>query len=401
MLNPKYFGYYLVFLANIISLMLGLWDFDFGDYTSQIQNLLSGQWLLENGNVIHRYPPLTAILYATFIKICFSKQIGVFLLHNIFCFFILFFSDKIIHRFVPNLNNKAHFFKALIILNPFMYSFVIRGVNSELLFIFMNLAVLSILIKDQFDFKFNNKKSLFYLFLLIGLSMLTRTQGLALLLTVILALFIKKSFKNIAIVILGTFITILPWQTYIHFNNNQSKNPFISSGGLNSFRDGLTLNNKSFRKKITMPNSVKEFSDAFYHKYYVEKNYDVTEKEYVVKNLMDNPKLFFDLFFFKLKRCFYGTDSQNPKVELFNLILVSIFSIFNVFVLFNLKKSGAEFKFIYLLSLFYLMLTIGMSMVVLSILRYQIPVFILILILNLIFIFNHKKRYFQPIELPS
>lgn len=210
MFQKKYLIYYLTILVNFITFIFGFWDFDFGDYSVQINNLLSGKFLIDHGKPILRYPPLTSILYAIIIKCSFNIKVGIFLLHNILSLLILYIGDKIINIFIQISNQKIQLIKLIIILNPFLYSFVLRGVNSELLFILINLLVLLILIRISSNSDSTQKLLLFSLSILLGLSILTRTQGFALMLTIFTYFVVKRKFKSIIFILIFTTITILP-----------------------------------------------------------------------------------------------------------------------------------------------------------------------------------------------
>lgn len=164
---------------------------------------------------------------------------------------------------------------------------------------------------------------------------------------------------------------------------------------MSSFRDGLTFNNKKFRNSIKLPEKIEIFSNDFYNQYYNGNRSDISETEFVIQRMKNNPKLLVELIIFKGLRCFYGTDSQNPKIEVLNAVIISIFVLFNLFLFFKLKHMNIEITFLFHILMLYFILTMGMSIIALSILRYQIPVFILILVLDLIFILNYRSLFLK------
>ena len=384
-------SYFIVVFVNMITLKLGFWDFDFGDYSVQMKNLLSGHFFLDKGQIIHRYPPLTSLLYAIFIKIFHSKILSIFIFHNLLAILVLFFGKKIINLFVKTESFFLGNLDILLILNPFVYSFVLRGVNSELIFIFFNMFVLYYSIK-LCTFKIRLNKHIFIIALVIGLAILTRSQGIALLISTSVFLFVFKKYKSSVLILLYSILTILPWQIYLESKDHFKFNTIISSGGLYSFRDGLTFNNKTFRTKIKLPDEIEDFSSEFYKRYYLEKNQTNSEYKFTVTRFQQSPSLLIKLVIFKFSRCFYGTDSQNEKIELINKFIVSFFILFNLYIFFNLNNMSNDYKYIFLLLIFYLIMTVLMSVLALSILRYQIPVFVLILTLDLAFLSNHYGK---------
>lgn len=365
---------------------LGYIDCDFGDYAIQINNLLENNSFLKNGTILNRYPPVTSIIYwfsLTSLK-WLSKNYAILIIHLVFALGIQLQFNYILNNW--GYNREKNLFKtairSIVIFNPYIFSFMMRGANSELIFI--NFCLFAFICILKIKSKPTEKLHYFLLGTTIGLAMLTRSQGYALMISSLAAIAMLKFNYRFFISLLLIAAVIFPWQNF----NAKYSNSFITSGIIPSFRDGLTYNNKKFRKPLPLPSSVDTFSRIFYKKYYSDvKQYHVqpkeTELKFVFSYLKEHPNTAIELFLFKLARCFYGTDSHNRKFELINVLQISILLI----VFFTAKNYLTRNQLSYNLLLSWLaiktILTICMSILALSILRYQAPLipFLLIIIL--------------------
>ncbi|MCD6064046.1 MAG: hypothetical protein K0R82_1957 [Flavipsychrobacter sp.] len=369
----KYVNYILIATALATLYFIGIWDTDLGDYTKQINQLSATGTLIVNGQLNNRYPPVTSFVYFTAFKIFgfAGKAVAILLLHTAFALLIqLGFELLLKHYGYKASTLLKQLATTIVIFNPFILSFMVRGVNSELIFICCSLFAL------WFALRNNKVSNLLAAGLLTGIAILTRMQGLALLLSICLLVFLShRKLVQPALFLLAAILTIAPWQ-YI---NSKYGSGFIASGGLPGFRDGLSFNNKKYREPIDLPNKVAVLSDSFYHIYYTLKeraHVEPAEDEisFVKKYLSDNPGTGVALFWLKLKRSFYGTDSQNHKIELVNRLLVGTILLGSLISgILLLRKRSKPYNLLLLWILIYSCLTMGMSIIALSILRYQAP----------------------------
>lgn len=381
----------IIFVTGLF--ILDLHESDLGDYKVQLQNLIQNGSLFFKGVLIDRYPPITALIYYPFLKLdpLISFHLTILVLHLFFLLIIIKIEKKILVLFNVDVNNiKIKLLISLIVFNPYMIFLLAKGVNSELIYIIFSSS--SIYVTFAY-FKLKNIKYLIYLGLFIGLGLLTRTQAMALLIVILIfLLYYKIPVKRILIVCLMMTLIILPWQYLVLRNSNS----FLSTGGLPSFRDGFTFNNKGHRDKIELPEYVEKFSNEFYLEFYVKKQniecYDCkSEVEFVINKLYRDPKLFFELFWFKLSRTIFGTDTQNKNMELLNKIIVfPFYLIFLLSFIYDVKYRNLSIFIFRLFVLIYLCLITGMSLIGLSILRYQTVVFPSMITVLIISIYSPK-----------
>lgn len=392
----KYIDIIIISVVSIFYYLLyffGFWDFDFGDYQKQISNILNfGSLIDSQGFLIDRYPPTTSLLYGFLIRLLKNKFIAIFLIHLFISLLIWFLVVRII--LINNIDcgiekvNKIKIISVLVLFNPYVMSFVLRGVNSELLYI-----LLSLISFYSFLLYINNKRIifLFLFFFQLSLMFLTRLQAFSFFFAFYFILNNKLSFKlNIFKFIIPFCTMLLPilfWQFHIE---KKSANPnFISSGGLNSFRDGLSFNHKSMRHKLDLPESVDSLSNEFNRIYYLRiiSNNNQNEVKFILNKFMSQPMLMVKVYFFKFFRSLYGVDSQNNKIETFNLFFV--FALAITFAYFRQKDKNMDNLNIFLLRfiIFYFLFLMLMSTLVLSIMRYQIVIlpFVIIYLLSVYF----------------
>lgn len=374
----------------------GKYDYDLGDYRVQTEDLLQFNQFQTRDSISNRYPPVTSLMYYGFIKATspapFSKTI--LLLHFVLAVGIQLQFNLLLSRLGYNKENNwlKNLLTSLVIFNPFIVSFILRGANSELLYINLSFTILILLL--QF-IKKQQTLQLLLLGLLMGICILTRTQAYAILIATVFILLRNRVRLGILLFLLPIVVVITPWQ---RFNASFSKT-FISSGLTPSFRDGLSFNNKPHRTPIALPASVDSFSRKFYEIYYIQQEdleipQPITEKEWVANYLLEHPKTAVDLAILKFFRCFYGTDSQSTFYETLNKwMMFSIMTAFFLSLWYVRKSSAWHANYLYWMSIVFI-LNLGMSMIALSILRYQAPLLPYLFILILLAI---DKR-FRPIS---
>lgn len=385
----------LVILFTVLY-FTGKYDHDLGDYKAQTEDLLSYNRFQTRDSVSNRYPPVTSLVYAGFIKATspapFSKTI--LLLHFLLAIGIQLQFNKLLTKLGYNKENKwlKNLLRSVVIFNPFILSFIIRGANSELIFINFSLGILLLLLHFR---KEQKMQTLLLLGLLLGLSILTRTQSYALFIATAFVLFRYRVRPGYLLILLPIIGVITPWQTF----NARFSNSFISSGLTPSFRDGLSFNNKPHRTPISLPATVDTLSRKFYELYYIQQEdleiaQPKTEKQWVIDYLMEHPKTAIDLATVKFFRCFYGTDAQSPLIEKINKWMIgSIMALFFLSLWYIRNSRFWDTDYIQWMFIVCI-LNVGMSMMALSILRYQAPLLPYLFIVILLAI----DKKFRPIS---
>lgn len=391
-----YINYLLLILLIGLLYVTGKYDYDLGDYRVQTENLLQYDSFLKQDSIRNRYPPVTSLVYYGFIKSTSPAPLSntILILHLLLAAGIQFVFNKLLTLFGYNKENnllKAAL-RSVVILNPFILSFVIRGANSELLYILFSLSALWFLLSYRKD---KHSISILLTGIGIGLAILTRTQGYTLFLaSAILLLYFNARWKLLYMLI-PVLVLVGTWQQF----NARYSDSFISTGVTPSFRDGLSFNNKPHRTPMPIPASVDSFSRKFYELYYIQLEdkgipQPKTEREWVTDYLIAHPGTAVDLAMLKFFRCFYGTDSQNQTYERINKILIGAIMLtflLSIWYLIRIRQWNGPY-------LFWIStvcaLNVGMSMMALSILRYQAPLLPYLFIVILLAI---DKR-FRPIS---
>ncbi len=214
--------------------------------------------------------------------------------------------------------------------------------------------------------------------ILAGFAMLIRpiAIGMGLILFVILLIIdtkrpmILRFFLGLAI-LFGSFLAILPWEVWAYQHTNQVV--LLSTGSVPSIRDGLTfaVETKNYRQNIAIPADVVHLQNEF-----VAENASMNSVREVIgtikKHLIQEPLPVIKLFLIKSARSWYGTDSGNMESTIIAIQLVYLVVILfsTVFVWHNRSTLPGLLLFVWgFVFYFWLMTTM-----VLSILRYMVPV---------------------------
>ena len=152
----------------------------------------------------------------------------------------------------------------------------------------------------------------------------------------------------VLVLLLVNGLTLAPWQAFLAVQAPEHT-VLLSSGGAASLRDGLSFNHKTFRQPLDLPQPVARLSDSVWQHY---DQFDGSQAlaSFLGQQLLEDPVAVLATYSYKAARCWYGTDSQNPNMEWLNLALLGICVYFW-----------------------------GMAMLVLSIVRYMVPVIALLL----------------------
>ncbi len=233
----------------------------------------------------------------------------------------------------------------------------------------------------------NRQSFLTYLLagLAIGAATLVRPAaiGIGLLMGLILW-FVKRDsparlrLTLIAALLLGNLIVVLPWEAWVHARTG--KVVVLSSGGVPSLRDGLTyaVNSKGFRERSTVPASVVLLMQE------IQSHYDELRSLRDVGSLMGreflaHPVAVVELVGIKVARSWFGTDSQRKEIP---ILMVQLFYL--PFVVLSTRaawKQGGEQRQLAVSVWLVVLYFWGMTVLVLSIARYMVPVMGLLFVL--------------------
>jgi 4-amino-4-deoxy-L-arabinose transferase-like glycosyltransferase len=219
----------------------------------------------------------------------------------------------------------------------------------------------------------------------IGLAMLIRpiALGIGLVLSVIVwfarrELTRRVRFLLMAMLLLGNVVAVLPWEAWVY--NRTGQVILLGTNGVKSMCDGLTfaVESKGYRQDSSVPPDVVQVMDDIrIHKEEISTLSDFTP--IISREFRSHPVAVTKLLLLKAARSWYGTDSQRLEgpillIQLAYLLLVA-WGAWSAW-----KRGGLQRRFVIgaLLMVVYFW---GMTFLVLSILRYMVPVVGLLFVL--------------------
>ena len=195
--------------------------------------------------------------------------------------------------------------------------------------------------------------------------------------------------KSIVAMVFGVVLILLPWQAYLA--NVKGSFHLISAGvhGHRSLVEGFIfgVHNEGYRVGIDLSPGVKAFMQdmetiiVFYdripdgrEKYGPGGIYDVKSSLNILKialpRLIENPKVGFDLFWLKLSRSWYGTDSN--RYEYYSAVLQLVYLFFIVPALIKACRQENT-RILALLALFITCYFWSFAVAFTPLVRYMIP----------------------------
>lgn len=349
------------------------------DYGPQVENLLNGHgFIFPGGKVADRYPPLHPLLVAG--EFWLAGQLGVSpvvvagtVSLTLTCLSALFLY-RLASLVFPRLFAVAA--SLLFFTHPFILLTLLLPWSETTFNVFFYLAVL--LFFESLKAQRMKGNRFLLIGVLLGASMLTRPVALfAPLLFAAFLLFAARSSLPVArrwalggLLISGSILTVLPWEVFLL--RHKTKFVLLSSGDLPSMRDGLSFNHKTFRQPINLPADVEELTDRVWEKYPT-----LTSKGKVFRMISEefreSPLTVLKLYVIKASRVWYGTDSQRHKLENLNLVIGLVYFLPSAAGLLFAFREAADRR---MLAKLVLVLTVyfwAMATVVLSIVRYMVP----------------------------
>lgn len=330
------------------------------------------------------YPPGFSLILAGLFKISLMLEVSRETL--IFYFSIFCVSSIGVLTFeISNLffSKKNSLIPVFLLFSYPIFMWIIRQPNTETPFALLLFTAVFLFFREL-KYERYSKVNFLNVGIILGFMMLIRP--IAILCPIIFSLYIfafntknttKKSLLSSLLIILGSFAIIMPWEMFMFEKTN--KIIPLSIAGSKGIYDGLTFNvkNKGYRSKIALPDDVQLLMENIYQKTTINDSFS----QLANATLYSEPKQISTIvkfYFIKMSRCFYGTDSNREENKIFmlqifylSLILIS-FSI----ILFSTKSFNKYFLFLIILFSYFLF----MGTLVLSIVRYMVPMLALMLV---------------------
>jgi len=354
-------------------------------YKPGAENILSGIGFVDDdGNLIVRYPPgyplyLTLPLFVT--NVTGSQDITIIRIFNVFttAAATIFFFLLIELLF----NTRIAFFSTFIWMTYPFHLWLIKAPNSEIPFLLFFFGGLWLYFRGTRN---NSNVHLILSGVILGCAALIRPMGILLGVICCVALpllrkypFRRQIFRG-SIVLMGFILAILPWEALVYVKTGEIIP--LSKAGSVSVIDGLTFAVQPGVGGDQAP--VPEDVMALMLK--IENKEDLdgmsTIISYLIKEFVDNPAPVIKLFIIKLSRAWYATNTMWYE----NYILV-IQLFYFITIMSGIIIAFKQYKEKIPLMLFILSIVVyfwGMSFLVLSILRYMVPVMALLLIFSAI-----------------
>lgn len=359
-------------------------------YEPVAENLMKGNgFVLDNGSLAIRYPPGYPLILAVIFKTALLFEVPRTTILS--AFIVVFYSGSSLFLFLlaKSIYNEAValLVSALWITYPFGL-WITKQPNSEIPFLFMFWGTFYLYWRVMSQAK-SKKGGIFVVGILLGMLMLIRPIAIGL--PFIFAFFVwviphhqvlptrMRRLQLSVILLLGSLLVVFPWQWRLQAETDEFY--LLSSGGLPSIIDGITFGvNEKYREEISLSEDL----------LVIMRHYDRTHKSgelgtlskfvvYTREHLSNNPLLVAKLVGYKALRSWYATDSQR-----FEKTIMIVQSCYLGLILLGITKlKGINHKdrifFVFILSVaFYFW---GMTTIVLSILRYMIPVMGLLILL--------------------
>ena len=351
--------------------------YQLSDYTFQVNRLINHQSIMVGDKVMNRYPPVYAyMLYGAYLV---SDSIGMKYQHAVYILSMLLvaLATVLISEITFLLYNSpwlSLFSGLLFATHPYNLSGVVKVLSYTPFMLFLLIAVWFMLLIIR-----KNKRILLFVImtgLSLGVASMLRPIGLLLpfIFAAFLIIFLKqfKMFHRIALALLllvMSELVLFPWQV---FNAKHDEAVLISSNQVYSMRDGFAFNNHAAKKDIDLP--VKMDSTA--RKISMTNARNGREMFQVIwQEVKDQPVVMAKLFGLKAIRSWYGVFIQDPVKEKIKLAFFFIYALLAIVGFLRYRGKNMLFRQFSWLFLIVLLYFWGMTILVVSMVRYMYPVF--------------------------
>jgi 4-amino-4-deoxy-L-arabinose transferase-like glycosyltransferase len=372
------------------------------NYAPAARNLLAGRgFILDDGTLALHYPPGYSLILAGIFKL--SDYIGVDHKIMMYLFNVLTssFVAVIIYLLAAEIWGSAVGILVALIWITYPFNLWLSGLSStEIPFMAFFLSSIYIIISACLRNTLSGPLC-FLAGILMGGAMLIRpiAIGMSFIIGIIIWLFagkIKLHLKLflIMMVFAGNLLMIAPWEGWMY--QRTGKIIPLCSSGTNALRDGLTfaVKMKGYRRGVWVPADVRTLQED------INKQYDKLKTlgdvaSVLAENLLIRPVAVLKLFFIKLGRSWYGTDSQ--KFEGPILFIQGFYLLLIIWGTYKVWKMSLITKKLILgiwLIVFYFW---GMCIMSLTLLRYMGPVIGLLFLFLPPVIIPGLRKYQLPI----
>jgi 4-amino-4-deoxy-L-arabinose transferase-like glycosyltransferase len=392
-IKPKFYPYILIFISattlivSWITIPGSFNEYDNSDYTTYYlpvaKSILNGEGFTIHSQIAFDYPPGYPLLLSGFLFLAKITGQPDALILRLMQIVIMMIGALLIYALANIIWSPR-----LSLLVSILWSFFPlvlwagRNPNTELPFSIFFYTALLFFLKGWTGQK---KLPFFFFFcgILCGFSMLIRTIAICIgiLLTVFILVGRKFQFRKkillASLILMGNLIAVLPWELWIYSKTHQIIALCNGRAPL-SILDGLTfavLNPEGRRKNIPMPRDVKNLMNEIIHEC-SDHPLTMTSRELfsvIAGHLKKQPVAVIKLYLFKTIRSWYGTNSNRFETPL--KILQFIYFLLLVWSVVALWKNQKEHRYLLIGGLIIFGYFWGMTIIVLSIVRYLMPVF--------------------------
>jgi 4-amino-4-deoxy-L-arabinose transferase-like glycosyltransferase len=379
-------------------------DPDFvGNYAPAARNLLAGRgFILDDGTPALHYPPGYSLIIAGIFKLSDYFGVDYKILMHVFNVLVSSLVAVIIFLLAAEIWGPAPgiIVSLIWITYPFNLWFNCLA-STEIPFMVFFLGSIYIIISAGLRDTLSGPIC-FLAGILMGAAMLIRPMaiGMSFIIGVIIWLLtsnIKSHLKLFLIIMVfaGNLLVVAPWEGWMY--QRSGKIIPLCASGINAIRDGLTfaVKMKGYRQGVWVPAGVRTLQEDISGQYNKLKTLgDVASV--MAEKLRTQPAAVVKLFFIKLSRSWYGTDSQ--KFEMPILLIQGLYLMLILWGTRVIWKMGRTAKKLVLgvwLIVFY---SWGMCIISLTLLRYMVP------IMGLLFLFLPPvfkpglRKYQLPIQ---
>lgn len=218
--------------------------------------------------------------------------------------------------------------------------------------------------------------------LMFGAAMLIRpiAFGICLVLSALLwlgqrQLAAKARVLGIMLLLLGNLVAVLPWETWVYLKTGHVI--LLSSNGVKSINDGLTLESRGYRQNVSLPPDVIQVMNDIHNA--PGQSGIKALASLVLHEARTQPVAVFKLLLLKAARSWYGTDSQ--RMERLILAIQLVYMLLIAIGVSRLWRRGGSHRRLAIGALLVVGYFWGMTVLALSILRYMVPAIALLFVL--------------------
>jgi 4-amino-4-deoxy-L-arabinose transferase-like glycosyltransferase len=349
------------------------------DYEPQVRNLIAGRGFVDDrGSVMDRYPPVYPLLLAS-IRVGSAStgapySLSLFLVAATFiaisCLLVYDIARLVLCG--PGAVGAALLFTA----HPHVLYGTLKPL-SETPFIVIFLAAVCCLLFTLVRKPRLSAVGMFLAGVFAGFAILIRPAALLVPIVMVVAVLVIGTarrtvrVRQAAVLLLGSLLALLPWEVFMWQRSGHIV--LVSSGGVPALRDGFTFNKKGWRSRIWLPEGVQWVSEQVWSSY-PRLNSVSDIASLLGEKARRRPLAVVETYLFKAGRSWYGTDSQNGRLELLNALLVFVFGVPAGVGIWRYMRGGSrQDRGGGLLLLGLTVYFWGMTTTVLSIARYMAP----------------------------